>query len=315
MKTSLLPALIDQLVRASLCLPDPRPRATVIDMGLGLLCGQKPKTVTSAIEWLGKSQEDWSPDYRLFSQTQWEGPDFFAPVFHQAVGLGGPAPDSVYVGQDDTLVRKTGKKIPGVAYARDPLSPPFQVNLVRGQRFVQTSVLVQPRGAEHPWRAIPVQFTPAPVAKIPRKATPEELAAAKTMRKKRRLSLVALAQLEFCRQQLDQTPQGTHTRLTSVVDGGYANATYFSGLPARTEVVARFRQDARLRAYLPPDQRPGARKYGPPCPPRANISRILTGPGKRYRCLSRAKCAPCLSRKSPRSAGPGAPKTARCGSS
>ena len=266
MKTTLLPALIEQLTLASLTLPDPRPRATVIDLGLGLLCGQKPKTVTSAIDWLGQTQEAWSPDYRLFSQTQWKGPDFFAPVFRQAVGLVGPAPEHLYVGQDDTLVRKTGKTIPGVSYARDPLSPAFQVNLVRGQRFVQTSVLLQPRGTEHPWRAIPVQFTHAPVVKIPRQATPEELAAAKKMRKKRRLSLVALAQLEFCRQQLDQTPPGTHTGLTSVVDGGYANATYFSGLPAHTEAVARFRQDARLRAYLPPDQRAGARKYGPNLP-------------------------------------------------
>ena len=146
MKTTLLPALIEQLALAALRLPDPRPRATVIDMGLGLLCGQKPKTLTSAIEWLGQTQADWSPDYRLFSQTQWDAPGFFAPVFAQAVALSGPAPECVFVGQDDTLARKTGKKIPGVSYARDPLSPPFQVNLVRGQRFVQTSVLVQPRG-------------------------------------------------------------------------------------------------------------------------------------------------------------------------
>jgi hypothetical protein len=263
MKTTLLPALIDQLFLASLSRPDPRPRATVIDLGLGLLCGQPPKTVTRAIDWLGQSQEDWSPDYRLFSQTPGEGADFLAPIFRQAVGRVGPAPQCVYVGQDDTLVRKTGKKIPGVAYARDPLSPPFQVNLVRGQRLVPTSVLVQPRGTEHPGRAIPVQFTPAPVPKIPRQATPEELAAVKTMRKKRRLSLVALAQLPFCREQLDQTSPGTPIGLTSVVDGGYAHATFLSGLPAHTEAVARFRQDARWRAYLPPDQRRGARKYGP----------------------------------------------------
>ena len=266
MKTPLLPALIEQLALAALTLPDPRPRSKVIDLGLGLLCGQLPKTVTSALEWLDLTQADWSPDYRLFSQAQWNAPDFFVPVFRQTVGLLGPAPVRIYVGQDDTLIRKTGKKIPGVSYARDPLSPPFHVNLVRGQRFVQSSVLLQPRGSQHPWRAIPVQFTHAPVPKIPRLATPEEMAAIKEIRKKRRLSLVALEHLRFCRQQLDLMPGGAHAQLSSVVDGGYANATYLSGLPERTDTTARIRKDARLRAYLPPEQRRKARKYGPDLP-------------------------------------------------
>ena len=40
---------------------------------------------------------------------------------------------------DDTALRKTGRKIPGVGYRRDPMSPPFHVNLVPAQRFVQLS--------------------------------------------------------------------------------------------------------------------------------------------------------------------------------
>ena len=208
MNPSFVTALIDQLALASLSLPDPRPRAKVVDLGLALLCAPKPKTLTSALEWLDQDQQQWSEDYRLYSQTQWDGPGFFAPIFRQAVGLYDSTAPRVFVGQDDTLIRKTGKTIPGVAYARDPLSPPFQVNLVRGQRFVQTSVLVQPRGSEHPWRAIPVQFTHAPVPRIPRQATPEEVATVKESRKKRRLSLVALTQLRFCRRELDQTPHG-----------------------------------------------------------------------------------------------------------
>jgi hypothetical protein len=266
MKPILLPALLEQLSAAALSLPDPRPRAKFIDLGLALLCGPKPKTLTSALDWLEQTQTDWSGDYRLFSQTQWEAPTLFAPVFRKAVQLSGPTGQRVYVGQDDTLVRKSGKKIPGVAYARDPLSPPFQVNLVRGQRFVQTSVLLQPRGGAHPWRALPVQFTQAPVLKIPRQATAEEVAALKETKKKRRLSVVALAQLQFCRTQLDQMPQGPKTGLTSAVDGSYANSTYLSGLPENTEVVARFRRDAKLRGYLPPENRRGARKYGPDLP-------------------------------------------------
>ena len=64
---------------------------------------------------------------------------------------------------DDTLLRKTGTKIQDVAYRRDPLSPPFHVNFVRGQRFLQVSAML-PACPEGPAaaRAIPIRFQPAP---------------------------------------------------------------------------------------------------------------------------------------------------------
>ena len=233
---------------------------------MGLLCGQKPKTLSSALEWLGQSQQDWSADYRLFSQAHWEAQAAFQPLFIQALAHRACGTQRVFLGQDDTLLRKTGRKIPGVAYARDPLSPPFQVNLVLGQRFVQTSLVVQPGGSVHPWRALPVSFSPAPTPKIPKGASPEEQAAFKEVRKKHRLSLVALEQLRFCRQHLDCQPGGRQRQLIDVVDGGYSNHTFFQGLPQRTDVVGRIRKDASFRAYLPPDQRRGARKYGADLP-------------------------------------------------
>ena len=52
----------------------------------------------------------------------------------------------VFTGTDGTLLRKTGRKIPGAAYTSAPLSPPFYVNLVLSQRFVQSSVMVRPGG-------------------------------------------------------------------------------------------------------------------------------------------------------------------------
>jgi len=266
MNTPFLDAVLGQLRLAAMALPDPRPRAKVIDLGLALLCGAKPKTVTSALDWLEQDQQDWSDDYRLFSQTQWDPKTLLAPLFGQMVRPAVATAQTVYVGQDDTLLRKAGKRIPGTSWARDPLGPPFQVNLVWAQRFVQTSVLLQPQGQAHPWRAIPVQFTHAPTPKAPRQATPEELALFQQERKKRRLSLVALDQLAACRQQLDRLPGGERGALMALVDGGYANRTYFSGLPANTHVVARFRKDACLREYLPLEQRQGARKYGADLP-------------------------------------------------
>jgi hypothetical protein len=264
MNTNLLDCLRCLLTLAALVLCDPRPRRKFVDLALGLLCGQKPKTLTSALEWLDQSQEDWSADYRLFSQTHWEAQAVFQPVFSQALTHPGCGTQRVYTGQDDTLLRKTGRKIPGVAYARDPLSPPFQVNLVLGQRFVQTSLLLQPGGATHPWRALPVSFSHAPTPKLPKNASDQEKRAFKEVRKKHRLSLVALEQLCLCRRELDRQPGGPQRWLIDVVDGGYSNRTFLRGLPERTDAVARIRKDAKFRLYLPPEQRQGARKYGPP---------------------------------------------------
>jgi hypothetical protein len=266
MKTPFLDQLWDQLRLAALALSDPRPRSKFVHLALGWLCGPKPKTLTRALEWLHQTQEDWSADYRLFSQAQWDVTAVFQPVFTQALAHPDCGPQRVYTGQDDTLVRKTGRKIPGVAYARDPLSPPFQVNLVLGQRFVQTSLLLQPGGVDHPWRALPVSFSHAPTPKISKRASPEEQAAFKEVRKKHRLSLVALEQLRFCRRHLDAQPGGYERWLINTVDGGYANRTYLGDLPERTHAVARLRKDAKLRAFLPPEQRRGARKYGSPLP-------------------------------------------------
>jgi hypothetical protein len=264
---TLLAEVRRQLALAALSLPDPRPRPKFLDLGLGLLCSQRPKTITSALEWLGQDQQDWSADYRLFSQTQWQAQDLFASVFTQALAspLLGSTP-RVYSGQDDTLLRKTGKKIPGTTYARDPLSPPFQVNLVWGQRFVQTSLLLRPAGPAHPWRALPVSFSHAPTPKIPKRGSEQQKTAVKEFRKQHRLSLIALEQLRLCRRQLDRQPGGTAKWLIDAVDGSYANRTFLRGLPERTDAVARVRKDAKFRAYLPPEQRQGARKYGPNLP-------------------------------------------------
>ena len=50
MKPSLLDCLRDLLTAAALALADPRPRRKFVQLGLALLCGQKPKTITRALE-------------------------------------------------------------------------------------------------------------------------------------------------------------------------------------------------------------------------------------------------------------------------
>ena len=69
-----------------------------------------------------------------------------------------------------TLCKKTGRRIPGIGMARDPMSPAFHVNLCYGLRFVQVSVLVSPAEAPGAARRLPVRFDSAPPAVKPEKA-------------------------------------------------------------------------------------------------------------------------------------------------
>ena len=49
MNAKLLPAFLTLLTRMSLAFRDPRPRAKVERLALGLLCAEGPKTITSAL--------------------------------------------------------------------------------------------------------------------------------------------------------------------------------------------------------------------------------------------------------------------------
>lgn len=174
MEANFINTVLAFVLKISLAIPDPRPRKRVPDLALALLCAQGPKTITSALSWLDRLYQDWSADYRLLSQAQWTIADLFAPIIHEALALY-PDSSAPYVSaQDDTIVRKTGRKIPGTAYARDPLSPPFHVNLVLGQRFLQTTLMVKAPGPERMHRSIPVGFKHAPPLKAPPRATNEQ---------------------------------------------------------------------------------------------------------------------------------------------
>ncbi len=266
MKAQLLPPLLALLTRMTLAFRDPRPRTKVKPLALALLCAEGPKTITSALCWLDQRYEDWTRAYRLLSQAQWSTGDFFAPVLETAVGFATDPTAPLYAAHDDTLLRKTGRHIPGVAYARDPLSPPFHVNLVLGQRFLQTSLLIKAKGTERMWRSIPVAFDHAAPLRAPPRASAEQRAAVKEARKKHNMSQAAVQAIHHLRQQVDRLPQGVDRLIIDAVDGSFANRTFLRNLPACTVAVARLRKNAHLRAYLPKKQRRGARKYGPELP-------------------------------------------------
>jgi hypothetical protein len=66
---------------------DPRPQVRVADFGLGLLCADKPKTVTSALIWLEQQHQDWSASFHLLSHDVWSMHDLFDPLLEGALRL------------------------------------------------------------------------------------------------------------------------------------------------------------------------------------------------------------------------------------
>ena len=204
-------------------------------------------TLTAHIATAGRQFVDWSADYRLYSKGRVDPYALFSPVRQTIVGHL-PAQAPIVVALDDTRLKKSSKKTPGVSYTRDPLGPPFRVNLILAQRFIQFSMAwSNETGAA---RMIPIDFMHAPAVRKPgKKGTVEEWKAYRELAAKQALPRVAQQRLHVLRQSLDDEGQKERT-LVTVVDGGYTNRTFLKNIPARTCVVGRIRGDAKLY-YLP----------------------------------------------------------------
>jgi len=223
-------------------------------------------------KWLaagGRLFQDWSADYRFFSEDVWDPRALFRPIFDGVIEFlspGGPVVSAL----DDTRLKKTGTKIPGVSYQRDPLSPHFHTNLVRSLRYLQMSLMLPGGELPGPARSIPVRFQHVPPVPKPKKKAPEEVW--KAYRKKRRaenLSTHAVAMLRQVRAELDEVHHAHDRILITGVDGSYCNKTTLRARVPRHVLIARIRKDAVL-SYLPtPDDqraRGTRRKYGQPVP-------------------------------------------------
>ena len=229
------------------------------------LVGMGRKTITNLLVTSGQQFQDFSAAYRLFSKERFDPDALFAPIaqeVHQQL----PAEAPFIAAIDDTLLSKSGKKIAGAAYRRDPLGPKFRVNLRWAQRFLQVAVAL-PAGPEPgAARTIPVDFRHAPTPRKPKKnAPPEQWQDYETERKQTNLSALAVQRIHHLRKRLDSFAEGTKRTLWLQGDGGYTNATILKQLPDRTIYTGRIRQDACLY-YLPQsgDAAPKGRKrvYG-----------------------------------------------------
>lgn len=142
-------------------------------LGLAQLVCPGRHTLTNVLCTCGRELRDWSADYRLFSVDRWEPERLFRPVVRGVVEMS-PEPSVFVTALDDTHLRKTGKKTPGVAYRRDPLSPPFHCNFIRAQRFLQLSAILSPAGPPGPGRALPIRYVHAPPVPKPSRTASQE---------------------------------------------------------------------------------------------------------------------------------------------
>jgi hypothetical protein len=150
----------------------------------------------SRIIWTnGGQQRNWSAEYLLHSRCQWDPQALFQPIWACALPL---CPGRlVGVGVDDTRLAKTGRCIVQTFYPRDPLSPPFHVNLMLGLRFLQASLLVPlHRRAPRYTRAVPVRFEEVSRVRRPsRKAAPAEVEAYRQAVKQHNLRPIASSRI------------------------------------------------------------------------------------------------------------------------
>lgn len=239
-------------------------------LGVSQLACLGTHTVTGLLATAGRQDADWTADYRLFSRDRWNAQRLFDSILEGVLDFSKPGSPLVCA-MDDTLITKSGTHIPDAAYRRDPLSPAFHTNLVRGQRFLQVSAMLA-AGGQAPCgaRAIPVRYQPAPPLPKPSfHASPEERLEFHKLKRFYNLSTIGRDAIAAGREQLDNRRDGQGRTLVMCVDGSYTNQTVLRGLPPRTVLIGRIRKDAEF--FEPPDesQQPALgrrRKYGRPLP-------------------------------------------------
>jgi hypothetical protein len=241
-----------------------------------LLCFGR-HTVTGLLRNQDRTQCDWSADYRLYSEDRFDEDKFFNQVRAEIEQLASPD-GPLIAAMDDSLLRKTGRKIHGSRYQRDPMSPPFRMNLARGLRVLQISAAVR-QGAQGAARLIPIDFQHAALPAKPRKdANAQMQAAYQAERAKRNINLVGRDRLAHLRRQMDEN--GSAARgLIVTIDGRFTNSTVLRHIPERTTLIGRVRKDSAF--HFAPEVQPERgrkRKYGQRCPTPEQLLQDQTRP-------------------------------------
>lgn len=221
---------------------------------LGALVCLGRRTLSRIIWTNGGAQRSWAAEYFLHSRSAWDPQQLFAPVLQRALPF---CPGRwIGVAVDDTRLRKTGFCIQQAFYQRDPLSPPFHCNLMRGIRFLQASLLVPLyRRSAVGARALPIRFEEVSAVKRPRRsAPPEEWKRYRLAAKLFNLSQRFTQMMVQLRAAFDAAGAAAQI-LVLAVDGSFCNRTVFGKVVRGVELIARARKDIVLCLRAAPGSR------------------------------------------------------------
>lgn len=258
----LLPILLELLARSRGAVGQERVFARLVVLTLGMVSALGRHTITQLLVAVGLGEAEWSGFYRLFSQNRFD-PDAagVALVGETLAEVAVDAPSLAVI--DGVQVPRTSQRMPGTSWLKCPRTPPWRPGIHRAQRYSHLAWLT-PLSADGDSRAVPLRVIPAtpPKALRPRDDATAQAAGLTATRawEAGRDSLVWL------RQTLDAAGR-TQQRILAVADGSYSCAGMWSGLPARTTLIARCPRN-RARYALPPARngRGRPRKYGERAP-------------------------------------------------
>jgi hypothetical protein len=217
-----------------------REYACAIIGGFGL-----KKILTNVSIGTGKLDKKPSAIYKFFSRCKWSPDDLFNPIMKQCLPYFKKG--YIAIGVDDSKFKKTGKRIPHVGWYRDPMSPHFHTNLMRGLRFLQFSALIPLYDFfSVPCRAIPVAFVDAPPVKKPGKRASEEVKKQYIQAKMtHNLSTVFAYHAKKIREFINKIGLAT-MRIIFVCDGSFCNKICMRMNITGTYILARCRKNAVL---------------------------------------------------------------------
>jgi hypothetical protein len=242
-------SLVSEFLRISSSWRDVFPQQRTFERALrqsmaSLVCMGR-RCLTRIIWTAGGQQRSWSAEYFLHSRCRWNPQELFRPVIKE--GLAWCPRRLIGVAIDDTRLRKTGRSIPQAFYSRDPLSPPFHVNLTLGLRFLQASLLLPlHRSAQTAARAVPVRFEEVSRVKRPgRKATEQMKQEYREAAGKYNLSRRFTDMAFELRKEFDRAGSADKI-LVLTGDGSFCNRTCFARIPERCVLLVRARKNATL---------------------------------------------------------------------
>lgn len=203
------------------------------------------RTLTGMITACGKQFVDWSSAYRIFEKDRVDTEKLF-DVARRHVLQHTASQQMIIAHLDDTLLKKTGRKVAGAAWRRDPLGPPFHTNFVWAQRFIQISLALPQSEGFCQSKSIPVDFYHCPSAKKPKEKTnPQEQKIFREQQRILKMSRQGVLRIQHLRKKLNDLGSQKKELVVSV-DGSYTNATVLKSLPDGVTLIGRVRKDSKF---------------------------------------------------------------------